>query len=656
MINWFFAIFVVCGFYFATLRLFCEHAGRVFRKGAFRGDRDEAYFFLFLSFLAWAVSSGLMALVLVWGYFTDASLLFRYSLNGAIGFVLFLFGCPILRSYRKVGVLLSSIRLERKEKFILSFIAVLLLIYLYRVTLPWLDMDETVCYGYLSKLIAGGRTFQDIFRENAFVGFVRSQLVQSWDALLYGLVNDTYLVRLSRLVDLFFCSLGIFTFLRLIRVGRFWSLVGIAGFLSIPELSYLALSLKVDSVVMMFELGAFLSIATAFIIYWHDKKSEELCRTASYLSAVALLLAVFAFANRFSGIIPILLCMGFTWFFLTKLSKRIFASLIRILVLLILAVFIAAPGYWVNLVVYNNPIYPAKCFWPFQNSAYTLTIEEFRSSWNITGLPQGILQIYLIFALGVGLELLAKVLPFLNCLPMTTVRLTSMGWPYPLIFCIFFWPVFARSQKVLNLIAAIFIYQLICWSLGLHYSRLFVASTVLTILAGVIMADQEVPAQEYVRRGIQKVLKSWIIFGLVLSLLFQFWWFSKHYWGIFLFGNERRYHAQVMLLKSKGYFEKNTPTLKEAGMLNKFLLNSEAKPVVYVLTYSHEAIHILFDRRIHIKPFDFNAPYSGGGKYLLINPKFLGENKTWSKQMLLQYFSIHVLTTPDTGWELYKLL
>jgi len=654
MINWLSAILAIFGFYLATLRLFCKHVDPGFKNSGLSRDREEAYFFLFLSFLAWAVSSGLMALVPVWGYFTDASLLSRYCLNGAIGFILLVIGCPVLHNYRKVGVLFSSIRFERKEKFILSFIALVLLMYAYRVTIPWADWDETRCYGYLSKLIAGGRTFRDLFQENALIEFVRSQLVQSWDAQLYSLVNDTYLVRLNRLFNLLFCGLGVFTFLRLIRVRRFWSLAAVAGFLSIPELSYLALSLKVDSVVMMFELTAFLSIIMAFVIYWHEEKSEGLPRIIFYLSTIALLLTAFAFGTRFSGLISMGLCACCACFFLIRQTKRPFASLGGVLALSAFFMFIVAPGYWMNLLIYNNPVYPLKPFWPFQSGAYVYDFGKL-SIYNILGLPPVFLQIYLIFALGSGLELLAKALPFLNCLPMAAAKTQSMGWPYPLILCIFFWPFFMKSRKVLNLVAGIFIFQLILWSLTLHYSRVFIASSILTILAAVIMADQGKLAQDSFRFRVQKVLKFWIIFSLILSLLFQFWWFGKRYWGPFLAGAEKRYYAKIGFLKTKDYQEKNEPSLRDIEMLNSFLLNAGDKPVVYVLTYSREVMQILFDKHIYIKAFNLDAPWAGGGKYLLINPKFLEDSKVWNMQALADYFPVHVLTTPENKWELYTV-
>lgn len=655
MIDWLSAIFAGFGFYLIALRLLSEHIGHVFGKNIFRKSRDEAYFFILLSFLAWAAASGLGALVLVWGYFANISLLSRYCLNGVIGFVCILTSWPVLSNYRGVIKLFSSVKLERKEKLVLVFTACLLLMYLYRMTLPWADWDETSCYGYVSKLIASGRTFQDIFREDTYVGMVCSHLIQSWDALLYGLVNDTYLVRFSRLINLLFCSVGIFAFLRLIQVKRFWSLVAVAGFLSTPELSYLALSLKVDSVVMMFELAAFLSIIMAFIIYWHEEKSKNLSGTAFYLSTVALLCAAFAFGNRFSGVISVTLCASCAWFFLTRQTKRPLVSLGSVLGLCAIFMFIAAPGYWVNIIVYNNPNYPIKSFWPFQNGAYLWTVETLKAGWNIVGLPPVVLQIYLIFALGTGLELLAKALPFLNCLPMAIARTQSMGWPYPFILCIFLWPFFMRKQRVLNLIVGIFLFQFIFWSLLMHYSRLLVAAATLTILAAVIMADQDLSMQGRVRRYLQKILKFWIIFSLVISIVVQSWWFVKRYWGAFLIGAEKRYHAEVSFLKTKDYLEKNEPTLKEVRMLNSFLLHREVKPVVYVVTYSRDVIQILFDKDIHIKAFNSAAPLVGSGKYILINPNFLEGNNTLDKRRLQRYFPVHLLTTPETGWELYTI-
>lgn len=93
-------------------------------------------------------------------------------------------------------------------------------------------------------------------------------------------------------------------------------------------------------------------------------------------------------------------------------------------------------------------------------------------------------------------------------------------------------------------------------------------------------------------------------------------------------------------------------TLPEARALNDFFLNGKDKPVVYVSTFSNRVIHILFDKRIHIKIFDPNAPLSGGGKYILVNPRFLEENTEYYKKVLACYFPVKILETPDTKWKI----
>lgn len=207
----------------------------------------------------------------------------------------------------------------------------------------------------------------------------------------------------------------------------------------------------------------------------------------------------------------------------------------------------------------------------------------------------------------------------------------------------------------MNLIVAIFIFQLVCWSMGLHYSRLFIASISLSILAAAIMADKAISPQDKLRWRIQKLLRFWIIFSLIISLVFQFWWLGKRYWGAFLFGAEKRYQAKIKFLKTKDYGEQNLLTFNETQMLNNYFLEHEVRPLVYVLTYSYRVLHILFDERIHIKFLDNETALAARGKYLLINPKYLEERKTWDKRILLRLFPVHILTTPETKWELYSV-
>ncbi len=657
MLGWFSVIFALAGFYLATLKVINDAVGKPLRLYAGTQKNGVFYASLFLCFLAWALSCGVMSMVPVWGFTSSLPWAYCQAVNGVLGLVALIWAWPVLADFGQFRKRLT-VRLSRAEKFVLLFIALVLAMYFYRVTIPWSDRDEIVAYGYFSKLMSSGRTLQDMLHEKGPQCYGSSFMVQSWDAMLYGLVNDTWLVRFARLLNFVFCGFGVFSFLRLVGARRFWSLTAVAGFLSIPELSYLAVSTKVDAVVMMFELAALLAVAMAFVIYWKDTESQGSLRAAAYLSVFALAGAAFAFGNRFSGIIVMVLCAGCGWFFLNKFLRRPWAAFAVVFALFCFLMFISASGCWANIVIYGNPIYPTKPFWPFQNGTYvsTFTMEWFRANWNIVGFPPVVLQVYLVFALGVGLELLAKALPFLNCLPMAAMRTTSMGWPFPFILGVFFWPFFRGSNKALDLIAGLFIFQLVSWSLGLHYSRVFLASSTLMILAMALMADMEVPSSDRVRSGIQKLVRVWVIISLMLSLLFQVWWFEKRYWGLFLITSEQRYHAAAEFVKNReDNREQNLPTFQEVRTLNRFFLDRDARPLVYVVTYSG-VLHAIFDGRIHIKNFDSSDPWCGEGKYILINPGMLRENGPSLRVALMRYFPVHVLTTPDTGWELYSVV
>lgn len=652
MIDLLFIIIALCGFYMFSLHVLFRLFENSFKKESLFTNTERICLILFLSFLAWTLSSGLMGIMLVWGYFTNSPILISSLSSGLLGLVFILLTYQTLSCYKRINTLFFPLKLTGKEKVILGFILFMVLIYIYRVTIPWADNDEVEFYGYLSKLIAGGRTFKDILREGGFFGYVSSYLVQSKDSLLYGLVNDTYLMRFVRLINLLFCCLGIFSFLRFIKIGRFWSLMACAGLLSLPELGYLALSLKVDSVVMMFSLAAFLSILIAFSLYWKDKKYLW---PAFCFSIVSLFLSALAFGNRFYEISSMFLCSCFVWFFLVKLTKKVAISFVGVFILFFLFIFLAAPGILFNFIIYNNPIYPIKPPIFFQKACYTLTSLQAKTDCNIIGLPPVIMQFYLIFALGIGIELAVKVLPFLHCFPMAALKTSSsLGWPYPLIFCVFFWPFFANRNKILNFIMAIFIFQLIFWSFTLHFSRLFIVSNIAAIIVAVIMADLPLPAHSRFLKYVQNTLRLWVILSLSLSLILQIWWLGKRYYGLFLVGNKKRYHAKIAFLKTKDYKEANELSLKDSELLNRILLKTEDKPVVYVFTYSREGVHILLDKRIHIMNFRYKDYRPRDNGYLLINPYFLKECKEVCKENLLRYFPKYVLTTPEAKWELYK--
>ena len=638
------------GFYLAGLRFLKSCLG--VRLEMVAGSGSERWACVLLCFWAWVLAGGVGAVIPVWGYFLNFPLFPVSFINAVAGLVALFWGWPVIRQMKCSGRVCPRSAFPWPEKIVLAAAAVLLFMYLYRVCLPWRDHDETLLYGYLTKLMAGGWTFADIARENGPIGLMPSHLVQSGDARLYALVNDTYLVRFSRLLNFVFCGAALFAFLRIVKVPRLWALTGVAVFWGTPELSYLAVSLKVDAVVMMFEWGAFLALAVAFLLRDYDQTRGS-SRVEPVLCAVlALVLSAFAFGNRFSGIISMGLSGACLVFFLGKYWHRWALALGTALVISVATAVVFAPGYWVHSAVYQNPLYPVRGPGMFKDGVYLYTIEQFKANWNITGLPPVLLQGYLLFALASGLELIVKIFPFLQHLPMAANPTESMGWPYPLLLAVLLWPLFRKSQYALNVVTGLFLFQFVSWSIGLHYSRLFLASSVLMIMAAMMMAACSVRREDRWHLFVQKGLKGWIILTLLVSFLLQGWWFHKRYFGLSLFGAKARYDAALGFLGTKDYLEtEGMLTFEEARNLNNYLLETGSHPVVYIITRSHAAAQILFDKQIYVTDYSEIGAASGMGSFILVHPAC--RNNPEVREAVQRYFPVPVRTTPVSGWVLY---
>ena len=156
-----------------------------------------------------------------------------------------------------------------------------------------------------------------------------------------------------------------------------------------------------------------------------------------YFRAVALSLALFSFASRQSGLYIAFLCAAFMVFLLFKeLCKRFSLKPCFIFVGLVLLATFCAAGYLANIKIYGNPIFPFEAPWPFDRGEYMVTVDHYRSFLNILGLPPVILQFYLLFALGIGIEMIDKFLALPSFFPMALERTVSMGWPNPILFVV----------------------------------------------------------------------------------------------------------------------------------------------------------------------------------------------------------------------------
>ena len=289
----------IIGFYFIAFQ-FTSKKILPGINALFPEQENRHYSFFFIVAVAWAIGTGLYGIIPVWSFFLNLPLQTTIYLNGVVGLI----GLIVCRNSlseikQRFKGLRFNYKLNKWEYVLAVYLLTIVGFYVYRVAIPWGDHDEVVLYGYVTKLISQGLTHHNFLDLKMSSGYsVPSFLIQSTDAQLFALINDTYLVRLMRFVNILFCSLSIFNFLRLLNVNRIWSWVAIACFVSTPELSYLATSLKIDSVMMMFELNSLLMLVTAILLYFKQAKSKNALLPAYYLSTTALLLAIFSFGNR----------------------------------------------------------------------------------------------------------------------------------------------------------------------------------------------------------------------------------------------------------------------------------------------------------------------------------------------------------------------
>ena len=214
------------------------------------------------------------------------------------------------------------IKFSKFEWLLFFTIIMLILFYLYRSGIPWVEHDEMAVYGFLSKLIANGWSYEDVLNGWRWTVHSGPKMTESLDAQLFMLLNDPFLVRFSRFIGLMACSLGIFSFLRFFNVRRLWSLFAVAIFLSTPEICLLGLFLKVDAVIMSYELCALMNLTVAIWGYrYHPVKERE--RIVLPFAVTALILSFSSFGSRKSGLyIALFATLIFLWLSFQAYRKK----------------------------------------------------------------------------------------------------------------------------------------------------------------------------------------------------------------------------------------------------------------------------------------------------------------------------------------------
>lgn len=555
--------------------------------------------------LGWALGLGMRGLAASLGYYLGVLPWLPMLACGLAGAVL----AVLCRSQTRFLLPGGALRKATPEaKVGLALFACALLFHLARVPLPWADQDEITAYGFLTKMIAQGWTFPEVVRVWAGSLHFGPKLAESLDAQLYLLAGDTWLVRLGRLANL--CAVGLVCTGMLRALGAplalGWAVA--ACVLATPELAYLGVSLKVDAVVMLLEVGSLILLALAWLAHLpggpEAQGADAVARQETTLrcAVLACLLALFAAATRQSGLYAVFLS-GTSLLWLAGRSRAPRGLWLR-LALLACVGALAGSGYWANWAAFGNPIFPFKAPWPLSEAAYLTTLERYREQLNILG-PPGLVQLYLIPHLALGLELRHMPFPPYSDFPHALVRGQSMGWLNPTLLGIYLWPLALRLRPALVL-GALFLAQYAFWCLGVHYSRVFLGPSILmAVFCGYLCWAEPGTGQrmEFVVR--------WTARGiLILTLCLLLPLGARWSW-------QQLNAAPLALLTSQGRSESAAqrltqlsgllvmPSQADAALMDAALAPF-AKPVVQVASSAGRGMHVFFRRGFFVDGEEFS--------------------------------------------------
>ena len=428
------------------------------------------YLVAFAWLLAWPLSLGFRGCLATWFYYAGDTAAHAAHLTNFLGAVFLVY---VLRRWRLKAPLNLIPLTEQKRRWwdwlVLALVAVSLYRHFTAVFRPWFDHDEIAVYGYISKLFANGLTYaQSLTKGGPHDGPV---LVQTLDGLAYRVFQSTGLVRLGRWINLLVMSGLTYTYLRFLGCKRFWAALAILCICEIPEFrQYLALSLKVDAVVMLFEYAALLILSLGVL------RLAPRLQSATF----AFLLALMSFSSRMSGLYLLMLTGGFLLWVLVSDAAVLRRHRVWAIGGAVAATIAFLNFVWVHLWIFSNPLFPTQ--FPFGGGSYAYTLQSYREIYNLVGPEWWWKPFYMLAHLGLGLEN-REGWDF-----HAVHRAGSMNWLSPLLLAapvlVFFW-----RQRTILLLLALFLYQYVFWYLGIHYSRVFLAGSVLPILAVALLAS-----------------------------------------------------------------------------------------------------------------------------------------------------------------------
>lgn len=552
--------------------------------------------FLFDSTSQYVLGYGTLGFILYYTYLFNVP---RHTSNIAI-IVISVLCCAFavkntyhVRLFKIIQTVVSSAR-SLNEVHLFRFYYVigflLVVIYIPKVFVPWYDHDEMAVYGYMAKLIGNGWSNQDIMQsEKGAIIPWREMMVQSLDGLIFYLTGSTLAARVIRLMNLICLGVALFTFLQSLGVARRYCAAAFCGLLSIHELAWLGISLKADSTTMVFEGFGILVLARSFLA---DDATSGL-----RWSALGVAFSSFAIASRMSSLFLLALCMARFLYMIYK-ARYLHNMLLSAKIVPLAFVSIGAISYIINWLEYKNPLHPFSA--PLFNSGiHAASLDTWRAYYNVD-LPSPLLQLYLIFHMALGLEvhpMFARLLENFLGVSLPRASMPSMGWLSPTLLVVFLAPLYL-SVRLIRVLTFEFIFLLLMWSFGIHYSRVFLAASLIPILICVIIMAAGWPyskTKAYIARGLR--------YAFPLMILALFYYHATQMIGI----GDRGPWYYISLPDKEAIFESNQRRLSnylnqgdnsdlspgDRDQIDKVLMTAD-KPVILTATTIGRVIQILF--------------------------------------------------------------
>jgi hypothetical protein len=420
--------------------------------------------------------------------------------------VLFL---PILwKNISHIKVTNISFSLDLPEKILLTIILYSAFLYIHRALAPWSDQDEITKYGYWTKLIANGFTYSTIDSSDRFPKFAESLY-----SYFYFVLETTIFPKIIKIIGLFTTAQLLYFITYYITRKIKYGLTASLCFLITPEFSYMASSLKTDNVMMVFE---FTSLVITILLFFERKQINS--SVFKNYAATAIYMAIVATSIRTSAIYCLFIVSILMAYTLFLKSKK------QCLLLLIFSLIICVPYflvYWINLLSYNNPIYPLGFelmgYFPQIEYVDFYRIDHLKSNYNIN-LNNKIAEFIYVAAymsFGFGTQLFDYFTEIIHPLH----KGVSIGWANPVLVTMFLLLFLVKEYKRMILPLAVYFALYYLWFAGVQYTRVFLSSTAFAIFCYVCIIEYKY--KFVLNRIIKKLLVLYIIMIIPIFVVYH---------------------------------------------------------------------------------------------------------------------------------------